>query len=201
MAYVIIGGGGTYSVGKFHFKPGANPCDNEAVLERIRHKSPKWVTVQDDLEPPKVEETVEKPKRKRKRKAEGKKPKPDPYGKYRGRDGKWYYHSPGVGDSGFKQVGPFTDEKEADASIEAAKAAAPKPEPARDPTPEPVGEVPLASELAKAKDAATGTLTSEDLQSVFPCQHEGCESEFGTAGERANHERVAHPKRRIKPNA
>lgn len=201
MAYVIVGGTGSYSTGRYKFKSGANPCDDEATLERIRKNSPKWVTVQETLEAPTPEKPKRKPRRKKTNKAE-KKATPDPYQKYRGRDGKWYYHSPSIEGSSFKQVGPFADEKAADESIIAAKEAAPKPKSEPEPTPEPVGEIPLAKDVAKDKGAASGTFTSEDLQSEsFTCHNEDCEKVFQTSGERANHERVAHPKRRITHDA
>lgn len=182
MAYVIVGGSGSYSTGKYRFKSGATQCDDEATLKRLRENAPKWVTIQDTLEPPEPETKKAPPKKKK----STRKATPDPYQKYQGRDGKWYFHQPSSTGKSFKQEGPFDDEKAADAAIEDAK----KP-----------AEVPLATEVAKDKDAESGTLTTDDLKGkTFPCQNENCDAEFSSSGERANHERVAHPKRR-KSNA
>lgn len=166
MAFVIIDGEGTYRVGRWLFKPGATevPAD-DPVLEFIRDRAPRWVTVQETREapalPPEPEPEPE--------------PKPAPLEPYQSRkDDQWYFvhHISGL------PKGPFeTQEAAAEASeVEAVS-------------------VPMAEDVAKTGGAGSGTLTLDEMpeqnKDGYGCPE--CGERYRTSAERDNHRRIRHP--------
>jgi hypothetical protein len=205
MPFVVNTGTGTYTFPPYTFRPGGNECDDEKVLAHVRDEAPDWLYVTDTLAPDEDELEAEATAA---AEAEAEKPTaPDAWAKFRGRDNKFWYHAPTGDGETFEQVGPFDDEKEADAAIAAAQDAAKAAYDAaqaiasEEKTAEKVADaapIPTADEVAAAsKEAETGTLKSEDLGGeTYPCNEEGCAEVLTTSGERANHERVKHPKKK-----
>lgn len=171
MPWVILDREGSLRIGDLKLKPGANEVDDPEVLEKVRGGRYKGVTVQETREqephdpgpdpdaapPPEVPE--------------------EPYERFKGRDGRWYYHRPAGAGQPVVQSEGFDTEEQVDAAIQADQEE--------------------ASRIAKAEDVDTsleaGPLLPSELQdATFECRADGCKKEFRSTGARRNHERIFH---------
>jgi hypothetical protein len=170
MPWVILDREGTLRAGGQKFRPGATEVD-EATAERVRRMELPGVTVADTREQaqpdadtePDVEPIPEAPE--------------EPYERFQGRDGLWYYHRPAGAGRPVEQSDGYETEGEVVVAIE---------EDRRE-----------ASMVAKAEDVDTSNesgplLPSELTDSTFECRADDCKKVFKSTGARRNHERIFH---------
>lgn len=187
MAFVIVEGLGRFTVYGQTFTLGATEVpDDSEVAKYVRDgRAPEWVKVQDtrDVE---SDEDVTPP-------ADVEEPKPEPYEKFEGRDGLWYFYAHPVPGQPAVQSEGYSTEEDVDKAIEGAKAEADKVPLSSDVPRTAVGDIPAPSV------GEEGSMTSDDLtpdpakSELLPCRSDDCDREFKNQGARTNHERVKHP--------
>lgn len=165
--FAVIESRGTFRSGDLFLKPGANPV-TEDQADWLRKYGPSWITVQEGRVAGTPLERIE--------------PEvvPEPYTKFQGRDGKWYFHAPTATGDAVEQSKAFDTEEEVDAAILTAQEEGPS-------------LIPLAKDVKPGPDS--GTLEAGDVAmgKEVVCRAEGCGRTFTDNGARVNHENIKHP--------
>jgi len=167
--FVIFDGTGSRRIKDVLIRPGANKVDDQEVLDRVRELDKPWLRVEESRDqekpapPPEPEPELEAPE--------------EPYERFQGRDGLWYYLRPSGAGQPASQSDGYESEEDAEAAIEADR--------------EEAERVASADDVDGAPEAGP-LLPSELTESEFECRDPDCTKTFKSTGARRNHERIFH---------